>query len=81
MRTVTDIPDLQTRKLRVIENIIRSQDEVFISQVESLIGKARPKIRRMTKEELVNRIKQSEEDIRCGRVITQEDLEKQSENW
>lgn len=35
----------------------------------------------ITKKDLIARAKQANKDIAAGRVITQEDLEKEAENW
>jgi hypothetical protein len=82
---MNSISDIQTRKLHVIEDIIQSQDESIISRIEAVIRRSKSELSsttgRFTKEEMIDRMIQSEEDIRCGRIVSQENLEKQSENW
>lgn len=74
--------DLKTRKLNVIEGLIKLQDKKFFSKIEALIqqqagasGGQKP----FTQEQLLERARKSNEDYLGGRVTLQEELERQSE--
>ena len=78
--------DLQTRKLTIIEFLAGLQDVIIISEMEKILKKfratkAKTVLKPMTEEELIARAIKSNKDIEAGRVISQEDLEKESENW
>jgi hypothetical protein len=79
--------DLQTRKLNAIEYLIKLKDEKIFSKIESTIidiqnkqtvGK---KIKPFTQKQLIDRAKRSHQDYLAGKFKTQEQLEKESENW
>ena len=74
-----------------IHNHLYQSDEGFINEVYNklrelisskgeIVG-SRPGGEAITKKELVIRAKKAEEDIAAGRYISQEDLEKEVENW
>ncbi len=77
--------DLQTRKLNVIEYLIRLKDENIFGVIEDMINKSRTGEERMykpfTQQELLKRAKKSNEDYIAGNYIDQEKLEIESENW
>jgi hypothetical protein len=78
--------DLQIRKLTLIEWLARLQDEATIHKIENLQKKARivayeESLKPMTSKELIERAKRSNDDIAAGRIISTEDLEKESANW
>lgn len=78
--------DIQTRKLHLIEDISRLDDPQIIAKVEELLRYNRKatyeaQLKPMTTAELQSRIDASEAAINEGRVISQEDLEKEAENW
>lgn len=77
--------DLQTRKLEAIGHLISIQDEELFAKVESVINESYKKdtnyLKQFTQEEIINRAEESNQDYLAGRYITQEDLEKESENW
>ncbi len=76
---------LQNRKLNVIEYLAVMQDEKLFSQIEVLINKSKKNtfasINKMTKGELITRTTQAEADIQNKRLISQSDLEKESQSW
>ena len=82
-----EIMDLQSRKLRLIEYLVALQDEQKIEKIESTVFEAnsdQDKLQRghkLTVEELVNRANRSTNDFFAGRFKTQDQLEKESENW
>jgi predicted transcriptional regulator len=77
--------DLQTRKLNLIEHLIRLQDEKIFSRIEELINKSLTSddkiLKRLTKKELMERAKKSNADYQAGHFKTQEQLEADSKNW
>lgn len=75
--------DLKTRKLNVIESLIKLQDENLISKIEALIQKRTSDssdLKPFSKEQLLERAEKSNINYLAGRVISQEELESQSEN-
>lgn len=77
--------DFSLRKLTLIEWLDSLQDERLIAKIEQLKNKTQVSTSLsfvpMTKEELIQRAKRAEEDIKAGRLISDEDLEKEAENW
>jgi len=78
--------DLQTRKLNLITYIAELKDEKVFEKIEHYILRKNPKkndsdFPSFSIEELIKRIETSEQDYENGRVKSQEDLEKESENW
>jgi len=72
--------DLKTRKLNIIEYLINLQDEQLFTKIEALIQDNKD-IKPFTKKEFLERVRESNEDYTAGRVISQEELESQSQNW
>jgi hypothetical protein len=77
--------DLQTRKLDIIEYLIKLKDEKIFNIIEDLIirsksGKDIP-YRPLTKQEVIERAKKSNEDYLSGKFIEQEKLEVESNKW
>ncbi|MBW8051804.1 MAG: hypothetical protein FVQ77_16000 [Cytophagales bacterium] len=50
------------------------------NDLDEIVGYAADR-KPITKKDIIARAKQANEDIADGRVITQEDLEKEAENW
>lgn len=82
------IMDIQAEKLRLIAELARLQDINIIEQIRQLLKqKNNPVVGYeingdpITRKELIKRIEEAEERIDGGEYITQEDLEKESENW
>jgi hypothetical protein len=79
--------DLQTRKLNAIKYLINLQDEQAFSKIESTIIESqnpqeiRKDLKPFTQKQLLARAKQSNKDYQAGKFKTQEQLEKESENW
>lgn len=77
---------LRTRKLNLITYISELKDEKFFKEVEDYILKKQPQnpnpdFKPFTVDELIERVKKSEQDYKKGEFMTQEELEKVSENW
>jgi hypothetical protein len=77
MRTI----NFQLRKQILLENISKIQNEDTFSRVENFVNRLLPSLSKFTKEELKDRIKQSEKDIQEDQIYTQEELEKESALW
>ena len=77
------MPNIQEKKLNVIEQLIIINDEKVIKKVEDVINKSlqRPKLKRFTKQQLVKRAKLSNKDIESGNYISQNEVEKLSRKW
>jgi hypothetical protein len=79
--------DLQTRKLKAIEYLIGLRDEKIFSIIESTIVEVQKqqtdhrKVKPFTVEQLMDRANRSTKDYHSGKFKTQEQLEKESENW
>ena len=74
--------NIQARKLTLVEKLIHLNDESLISKIEKLVNsKKSVELSPMSLEEFYSRIDKSEEAIKKGQVISQNDLEKQSKNW
>lgn len=75
--------NIQDRKLNIIEKLILLNDEDVFKQVEELINSSmkRPKMERLSKEELINRAQLSNMNIENEEVLTQEEVEKLSKKW
>lgn len=75
--------NIQDRKLNIIEKLILLNDEDVFKQVEELINSSmkRPKMKRLSKEELINRAQLSNMNIENEEVLTQEEVEKLSKKW
>lgn len=75
--------DLQSRKLNLIEYLIKLQDESLFNKIESIIQSKMDEneLRSFTQEEYVDRAKKSNEDYLSGKTISQDDLESLSKKW
>ena len=79
--------DLQTRKLKAIQYLAGIQDEKVFNKIESILievrnqKKAHRNVTPLTQEQLIERANRSTNDYLSGKFKTQEQLEKESENW
>ena len=76
--------DLQTRKLNLISYLAQLQDENFLRKIENLILSKKQNdadLKPFTEDELIARIKKSEEHFKNGKYKTQNDLEQISVKW
>lgn len=77
--------DLQLRKINLIEFLLGIQDEKMFDKVESTIQKSlkavNPSDIVFTKKNLIDRAQFSNNQIKKKHVLSQKDLETQSENW
>jgi hypothetical protein len=73
----------QDRKLNVIEQLIILNDNKVFKQIEDLIDNSlqRPKLKKFTKQDLLNRAKTSNKNIENGEIYTQDEVEKLSQSW
>jgi hypothetical protein len=77
---------LQTRKLSLIEEFLKINDEEIISKVESLIKEEKSKKYEsrqtpMSMDDFRGMIDQSKRDSEEGRVISHQDLKKKIQTW
>jgi hypothetical protein len=75
--------NIQTRKLYLIELLASMQDEQLLSRIELILNEATTEFttKKLTKKELENRARKSLDDIRLGKVYTQQELENISQLW
>ncbi|HNS30897.1 MAG: hypothetical protein UZ12_BCD005002471 [Bacteroidetes bacterium OLB12] len=80
--------DIQAEKLHLIEELTRIQDIHIIEQIKGLLKqKSNPVVgyeitgAPITRTQLIKQIEEAERRIDNGEYVTQEDLEKESENW
>ena len=76
---------LQLRKLHLIEYLLGVQDEKLFDKIESTIQASIQNIKPddiiFTKTDLINRAEFSNNQIKKGHTLSQEDLEQQSKHW
>ena len=79
--------DLQTRKLNAIKYLISLQDEQVFSKIESTIfenqnaHEVKRDLKPFTQRQLLSRAEQSNKDYQAGKFKSQEQLQKESEDW
>jgi hypothetical protein len=74
--------NLQVRKLNAIEYIIGLKDEKVFSKIESAIMESQQaRLKPFTQKQLIDRAKQANQEYLAGLCKTQEQIEKESENW
>jgi len=80
--------DIQAEKLFLIEELVKIDDIKLIEKIKALLtNKSNPILgyeingELITRSQLVKQIEEAEVRIDGGEYISQENLEKQSENW
>lgn len=77
--------DIQVKKLELIEWIAQMSDSKIISKMDKIrrtyLTISKENVKPMTVKEFYASIDRAEEDIKSGRFYTQEEVEKESENW
>lgn len=80
--------DIKAEKLYLIEQLARLEDIEIIYQIKDILSSQKEPIAGykpgggpITRSELVARARDSNKAIKEGRVISIEDMEKESENW
>ena len=78
--------DLQSRKISFVQEFLSIESEEIISRLENFLKKEKKvnttkEFSPMTMEEFQNRINQSMEDSKNGRVISSKDLLKEIKKW
>ena len=72
----------QARKLNLIEKLTLLNDNKVLEKIEKLLlSGTKNKMKPMGMEEFYERVEASEEAIKKGKTISQDDLEAESENW
>ncbi|MCP5051257.1 MAG: hypothetical protein GY940_29095 [bacterium] len=77
--------DIQTKKLWLIERLLKIQDEVLINRLKTFLEnfnqKEEENVTPMSLESFYARIEESEKDILDGNTISHEQLKKEIETW
>ncbi|PVX46112.1 hypothetical protein C8C85_1931 [Flavobacterium sp. 103] len=78
--------DLHTRKIAFIQEFLSIQNEEIVARLENFLKKEKKnysdkEFHPMTMEEFENRIDQSMDDSKNGRVIEANELLKEIEKW
>ena len=76
--------DIQTRKIKFIQEFLKIQNEELISRLESLLRAGKSKnddFKQMTIDELNSRIDQSMNDSKNERLTNSDDLIAEIEKW
>ncbi len=80
--------DIHAEKLILIEELVKTQDINIIKQIKKLLHESTKEIvgyelngNEITKQQLIAQIENADTRINNGVFITQQDLEKESENW
>jgi hypothetical protein len=76
--------DLQTRKLNVIEYVIRLQDANMMQEIEDLISDSNIQdnnIQQFTENDLIQRAKESNKQYKAKEFTDQTELEEDSKSW
>jgi hypothetical protein len=77
---------LQAAKLNLVKQILSLDQESIIKKIEGILEKemvvgytvdGKP----LTRRDYNERLKKAEKQVQTGETISQEDLEKESENW
>jgi hypothetical protein len=80
------IMNIAVKKVELIEWLAGIQDKSLLDELENLKKKAvaesyESRMKPMTSQHYKSLLDQSEEDYKNGRLTSQENLEKESENW
>lgn len=77
--------NIDTEKLRVIEQLMQVDDATLLEEVKELLTKRtvgyHPDGRCIMQEEFIQRAKTSDEAIERGEVISLNDLEEEANGW
>lgn len=76
--------DLQTRKLNVIEYVIRLQDADMMQEIEDLISESNIQnnnIQQFTENELIQRANEPNKHYKAKEFTDQTELEEDSKSW
>lgn len=74
---------IRNRKLHLMKQIINLEDDEILRQFEELVDALlhNPTFKKLTKEELISRVLQSEKDIENGDYCSLDEVKKVSKNW
>jgi len=78
--------NIQAAKLDVVQKILTVKKESIIEKINRILDKEiivgyTAEGKPLTKEAYNKRLQKAEEQIRSGEYFTQEELEKEAENW
>jgi hypothetical protein len=76
-------PNIQEKKLNIIEQLIIINDEKVFDKIEKIINSSllRPKLKKFSKAELINRAKIANLDNENNDIISQDKVEQLSREW
>tara|TARA_R110000868_G_scaffold410110_1_gene697209 strand:+ start:1066 stop:1308 length:243 start_codon:yes stop_codon:yes gene_type:complete len=76
------LQDINSRKLELISRLLELEDEAIFARIDELLKDAGVAAYSAVSEAAVRyRISRSEQDIRNGDTLTQEEAELESEKW
>jgi len=74
--------NLQVRKLNLIEYLIGIRDEKHFKKIENLINNEKnTSLKSLSEKEIIERTLKSEKNYLEGKFKSQDEIEKESENW
>lgn len=78
--------DISAKKIELIAWLTQLQDKAVLQDIESLKNKSSSKsyessLRPMSNNEYKTVLEKAEDDYKKGKVTSQKDIEKQSQNW
>jgi uncharacterized protein YnzC (UPF0291/DUF896 family) len=77
--------NIQIKKLELIEWIAQMSDTNIISKMDKIrktyLTITKEKVKQMSLEEFYASIDRAEKDIKSGKIYSQQEAEKESENW
>ena len=80
--------NIETEKLYLIEQLIKVRDAAILRQLKEILDNESESIvgygvngEPITAEKFVNRVQEAEKRIAAGDFTSQEDVEREAENW
>ncbi|MCV9387732.1 hypothetical protein [Reichenbachiella ulvae] len=79
--------DIQSEKLRLIEQLTQLQDENLIKQIKVLLNETKNIVgttsegKSINQSDLIQRAKASNKAIEAGKITSIDDLEKETKDW
>ncbi|KHJ38910.1 hypothetical protein PBAC_07730 [Pedobacter glucosidilyticus] len=80
--------DIHAEKLILIEELVKTQDINIIKQIKNLFHKSNDDLagydlngKEITRQQLIERIENADIRIESGMFITQQEIEKEAEDW
>ena len=73
--------NIQERKLNIIEELINIDDRYILQEIEDILNSYNKDFRRFSQQELIERAKQSDDDIINGRVFSIDEVKEILNSW